>query len=234
LNREVHGFDFEPPREWERFGAFDWGYSKPWVYGLFAVDYEGRIYLYKMHYGCKEKEVDVGVRMTDTDISRVIKELEVGEPKIRWRVADPSIWSKRQKDGMLGPSPSDNMAREGIVFVKADNNRVNGWQQMHHRLRVDENDGQPWLFIHRSLSHVWRTLPLMVECERDPEDLETKKVEDHIADMIRYAVMTRPMKPKVLKRSDVGSFQHERRKLIKAKALAQRHGISIINAYGRV
>jgi hypothetical protein len=42
------------------------------------------------------------------------------------------------------------------------------------------------------------------------------------------------MKPKVLTRSDIGSFQYERRKLIKAKAFAQRHGISVINAYGRV
>jgi hypothetical protein len=234
LNKEVHGFDFDPPPEWERFGAFDWGYSKPWVYGIFAVDYEGRIYLYKMYYGCKEKETDMGVRMTDTEIARAVRDIEDGEPKIRWRVADPSIWSRRQaKDGMLGPSPADNMTQDGIVFVKADNNRVNGWQQIHHRLRVDEQDGMPWLFIHKGLSHVWRTLPLMRENTKDPEDLETKNVEDHIADMVRYAVMTRPMKPKVLKRSDIGSFQYERRKYIRAKAIAQRHGISIVNAYGR-
>lgn len=234
LHRDVHGFDFDPPSEWERFGAFDWGYSKPWAYGIFCVDYEGRIYLHRMHYGTKEREWDVGVRQTDTEIARVIKDLESSGPKVRWRVADPAIWSQRpQKGGMLGPSPVDNMAQDGVVFVKADNNRVTGWQQLHNRLKVDD-DGQPWLFIHRSLEHVWRTLPLMKESETNPEDLATKNVEDHIADMIRYAVMTRPMRPRVAVRSDIGSFQYERRKLIRAKAFAKRHGISVVNAYGRV
>jgi hypothetical protein len=234
LNKEVHGFDFEPPVEWERFAAFDWGYSKPWAYGLFAVDYEGRVYFYRMLYGCKEKEPDVGMRQTDTEIARAIKELESKEPRVRWRVADPAIWSKRpDKGGMIGPSPVDNMNQEGVIFIKADNSRVTGWQQVHHRLRPDD-DGQPWLFIHQSLDHVWRTLPLMKESETNPEDLETKHVEDHIADLIRYAVMTRPMKPKVATRSDIGSFQYERKKYIRAKKFAQRHGTTITNAYGRM
>jgi len=235
LNREIHSFDFDPPPEWERFGAFDWGYSKPWAYGLFAVDYEGRLYLYDLHYGCKPNEPDMGVRQTDSEIARTIKEFERDGPKIRWRVADPAIWSRRvAKDGMLGPSPQENMASDGVVFVKADNNRVTGWQQVHHRLKADDDDGRPWLFFHQKLEHVWRTLPLMVESERDPEDLETKNVEDHIADLIRYGVMTRPMRPKVAVRSDVGSFQYERRKYLRAKHHAMRHGISLTAAYGRV
>ena len=136
--------------------------------------------------------------------------------------------------GCWGPSPQENMSQDGVVFVKADNNRVTGWQQVHHRLKADEDEGRPWLFIHNRLDHVWRTLPLMVEKETDPEDLETKNVEDHIADLIRYGVMTRPMRPKVAVRSDVGSFQYERKKYLRAKSYATRHGMPITSAYGRV
>jgi phage terminase large subunit len=220
--------------EWERFGAFDWGYSKPWAYGLFAVDYEGRVYFYRLLYGCKEGEYDVGTRMTDTDICRAIRDFERTEPKIRWRVADPSIWSKRpSKDGMLGPAPADNMIQEGITFVKADNQRLAGWQQIHHRLRIDD-DGQPWLYIHKSLDHAWRTLSLMKESQTNPEDLETKNIEDHIADVLRYAVMTRPIRPKHTAAPDIGSFQYERRKMIRARQMATRYGIGLNTAYSRV
>jgi hypothetical protein len=233
LNVEVHGFDFDPPTEWERFGAFDWGYSKPYAYGLFAVDYDGRVYFYKLLYGCKEKENDVGVRQTDIEIARAIKDLESREPKIRWRVADPSIWSRKHlKEGMLGPSPAENMNAEGVVFIRADNSRVTGWQQIHNRLKCDE-DGQPWLYIHKDIVHFWRTMPLMRQSKTDPEDLETKDIEDHIADLVRYAVMTRPMRPKVAIPIDIGSFQYERRKYLKAVAKSTRYGTTVASAYGR-
>ena len=39
-----------------------------------------------------------------------------------------------------------------------------------------------------------RTLPVMQHDELDPEDLDTES-EDHIADEIRYACMSRPWTP---------------------------------------
>ena len=74
-----------------------------------------------------------------------------------------------------------------------------------------------------------------------PEHLGTDKIadpvkdiEDHLPEMTRYACMTRPMKPKIKLVPDTGSFQAERRKMIKARQMAARKGISIGQAYGRI
>jgi hypothetical protein len=68
---------------------------------------------------------------------------------------------------------------------------------------------------------------------KEAKDILNKDIEDHIPEMIRYAVMTRPMIPKHKEKTDRRSFQSERRKLIAAKQLAARHGISLSEAYNR-
>lgn len=235
LNQEVHGYEDDLPREWECFGAFDWGYARPWAYGLFRVDYDGRVYLDALHYAVKPNMENVGMRQTDSEIARTIRQMETDYGmRPRWRVAGPDIWNpKRNKDGVMGPSPSDNMSMEGVTFIKADNNRIQGWQQIHHRLKVDD-DGQPWFYARRSLEHFWRTMADLQEDPRNPEDITGcghKDIEDHIPELVRYALMTRPMKPKRVPTPDVGSFQYERRKFIRAKRFAARKGISIDQAY---
>lgn len=237
LNEEVHGFDGELPYEWETFGAFDWGYARPWAYGLFRVDYNGRIYLDRLHYGAKHTtksgDENIGLRQTDTEIARTILAIEK-EHKIkpRWRVAGPDIFNPKRnnKTGIMGPSPAEEMGREGIHFIKADDARVIGWQQMHHRLAVDE-EGLPWFYARKDLEHFWRTMANLQEDPNRPEDAVRKDIEDHIAEMCRYACMTRPMRPKRALESDAGSFQAERRKYIKMKQFAARKGISLDAAY---
>lgn len=232
LNRDVHGFDGDLPYEWETFGAFDWGYARPWTYGIFRVDYDGRLYLDKLHYAMKPGAENIGMRQTDSEIARAILALEKEHGlKPRWRVAGPDIFNpKRNKDGMIGPSPAEEMMREGVNFIKADDTRIIGWQQIHHRLKIDE-DGQPWLFARRDLDHFWRTMAALREDDNNPEDAIRKDIEDHIPEMVRYACMTRPMRPRVTVSPDTGSFQAERRKYIKAKQFAARKGISINDAY---
>lgn len=47
--------DFEIPRDWKIYRGFDWGYSKPFSVGWFAVDHSGRIYRFKEWYGCSKR-----------------------------------------------------------------------------------------------------------------------------------------------------------------------------------
>jgi hypothetical protein len=79
----------------------------------------------------------------------------------------------------------------------------------------------------------WTTIPLLREDPRNIEDVDTRQ-EDHVYDSVRYGLMFRPIKPRVQPRHDTGSFQAERRKLIKAKQYAQRYGTDLSTAYGRV
>jgi hypothetical protein len=74
---------------------------------------------------------------------------------------------------------------------------------------------------------------MLREYDRNPEEIE-EKCEDHVYEEVRYFLMSRPMKPRVKIRPDLNSFQAERRKLIKARAYASRHGVSLTDAYGRI
>lgn len=236
LNKGIHGIKaFDIPLEWERFRAFDWGYAKPFSVGWYAVDFDGNVYRYAEWYGAKRDEGrrtwDCGMKMTATEIARGIKEREREmRAKVRIGPADPAIWSRRpQKDGTLGISVSDEMGAEGIYWLKADNDRILGRQQVHHRLSLDD-EGHPSFYVFDTCEHWWRVFPQLRENEKNPEDIEDK-AEDHPYDETRYALMFKPVRPRVRIAPDIGSFQSERRKYLKAKALAAKRGISIADAY---
>jgi len=82
----------------------------------------------RLHYACKDGEgfENVGLRQTDNEIARTIRALESEyKIKVKWRVAGPDIFNpKRSRDGMMGPSPSEEMSRVGVHFIKADDARV--------------------------------------------------------------------------------------------------------------
>ena len=68
---------------------------------------------------------------------------------------------------------------------------------------------------------------------KNVEDVETDRQEDHIYDEVRYMCMLRPVKPKVEWREPQNTFRSERNRYLKAKRLAERRGISMIEAYRR-
>jgi len=243
LNRELHGYEAKqmgpdfPPPEWERFRSFDWGYSKPGSVGWWAVDYDGRLWRYRELYLGKrddQKGAWVGLKMSDSEIARAIKEKEKGE-KIHPGPADPAIFHPKRhtKDQVIGPPISETMAQEGVFFLQGDNDRILGKQQFHSRLRVGE-DGEPMIKISFDCEHWWRTIPELRENPNRPEDVDSDS-EDHIYDETRYACMSRPMRPSIKsQQAPVGSFAYERRKYIQATKYANQHGTSLVTAYGRV
>lgn len=245
LSARVHGCEsFDIPPEWERYCVFDWGFAKPFCVHWYAVDYEDNIYLYREWYGCREGEQDVGLKMLAQDVGRGILERERGET-IRSRVADPAIWhtlpGMRQKEAK-GPTIYEDMCSEGLYFMKADNDRMQGKLQVHKRLKIEEDidtetgeitGEHPTFQAFNSCKEFWRVLPAIYEDQKNPEDIDTKQ-EDHPYDCLRYMSMARPIKPKKVERISSGSFMSTRNRLIKAKKYAARHGVSMEVAYGRV
>lgn len=237
LNTDIHQFDHEIPPDWEIFGAFDWGAAKPWIYQLWAVDYDAVLYHFGELYGAKVSEtgeyLDEGTRETDDEIAAKILAFE-SEMKVRpkYRVADPAIWSRRPQKGkaMPGPSPEETMRNAGVYFLKADNERIAGRREMHNRLKLDEN-GAPSLYVHKRCKGWWQLTPTLVEDPMNPEDILQKDVPDHIYDATRYAIMSRPRRPKKAIPVDIGSFQHERKRYLAAQRLAGLTGASLSDAY---
>lgn len=229
LNRDLHGFDYDVPTEWldTCFGSFDWGSSKPWSYGLWVTDPEGGLWRFAELFGGKQDDrgeyLDEGLKQTEPEIARQILEMEAAyHVKPRLRVADPSIWSPKGTKGQIrGPSVAEQMMREGVTFVKGDNDRIAGRRQMHLRLELE--DGQPGLHVHSRCKAWWQTIPLLTESEKNPEDVEDKDAPDHCYDETRYALMSRPIKPKQAHLGvPVHSFQWERKKLIRANKVRER------------
>jgi hypothetical protein len=251
LSQMVHGCeDFDIPPEWEKFCVFDWGYSKPFSVGWYALDYDGVLYRYREWYGCRREMhdetdgADTGLKMPAFEVAKGILDREAGE-KIRMRIADPSIWHKRpdsRKKESRGPTIHEDMCAEGVYFNKADNDRLQGKLQVHKRFKLDEEidtetgevlSDRPMLQVFNSCKGFWRTMLQLREDQRNVEDVDTDQ-EDHIYDEFRYMCMARPIRPKKVVRIPPGSFHAERKRLINAKKYARRHGVSLDVAYSRV
>lgn len=212
LDEQLHGRDrdiirWAPPTT-VRFRAFDWGSAKPFSVGWWAIADGtwpkdnplpfGAIFRYREWYGASG--VNKGLGSTADVVAREILEQEKNE-RIRYAVADPAIFIRNG-----GPSIAESMAK--CRWRRADNKRLPGWEALRQRIigetTYEEVEGQirpvtrPALYAAHECEDFWRTMPTLQHDEKNIEDLDTDG-EDHIADEVRYACMSRPWKPKIIK-----------------------------------
>lgn len=190
---------FDIPADWTIYRSFDWGYSKPFSCGWWAVDHDGTLYRILEFYGCKKNEPNVGLKMPPNKVFKAIHKIETEHEWLKGKriigVADPAIWSKER-----GVSIYEMAVAQGVYFIKGDNKRVPGWNQVHYRFDFDDN-GYPQMYIFDTCKDFIRTIPLLMYDEHKVEDLDTDG-EDHIADETRYMCMQRPIKPAKAKEKD--------------------------------
>ena len=186
---------FKIPDSWKRYRSFDYGYTKPFAVQWWAVDYDGRAYLYRQLYGCTDT-ANTGQKLEPSEIARKIREIE-GETERGHSItgiADPAIW-----DGSHGADGTiiTLFEREGIYFEKGKNTRLSGLAQCHYRMTFDEN-GKPMMYVFKTCRPFIRTIPNLVYDENHVEDVNTD-CEDHDYDAMRYFFMANPIateKPK--------------------------------------
>jgi hypothetical protein len=185
FRREIHTCEpFEIPNNWVRFRACDWGYSSAFAVLWFAVDYEDNLWVYREFYGN---------HLTADVFAREVLKREAGE-RIQYGVMDASVWARR---GDVGPSIVEQMAKEGLRWRPSDRSvgsRKSGKFEVHRRLRVQEDTGQPKLKIFTTCKQIIRDIPTLPLDENDPEDVDTK-ANDHTYDAARYGCMSRPLGP---------------------------------------
>lgn len=175
------------PREWKRFRTLDWGYTRPFSVGWWAMDHDGRLYRERELYGCTN-EPDRGLRWTPGQVAEKIKEIEEKYYKgIHFRgIADPAIF---QRD--TGESIAWTFENHGVYWEPGDNKRIPGKMQFHYRLAFDEN-GIPMMYSFSWNKGFNRTIPTLVYDDHDVEDVDTKG-EDHCYDEARYLFMENPI-----------------------------------------
>ena len=189
---------FEIPDGWKIYRSFDWGYAKPFSCGWWAVDYDGVVYRILELYGCTA-EPNTGIKWTPAQVFSEIHKIETEHRWLKGKrirgIADPAIW-----DAEFGESIAEVAAKHQVFFEKGDHQRIPGWMQVHYRLAFDEN-GFPMMYIFKNCKAFIRTIPLLQFDDHKVEDLDTEG-EDHVADEVRYFLMSRPIKPRVKHQPD--------------------------------
>jgi len=172
---------FEIPHFWTHIRCIDWGYTNPSVCLWIAIDPKGRAFVYRE------------LTMTQSTIEEITNEIRAmtGKEKIAYTTADPSIWSVNQYE--RGESVAMKMIRDGISLMKADNNRIAGWNVIHSYLYHNKKEEiEPKMQIFNTCYQLIKTLPGLVNSKRKPEDIDTDG-DDHHADALRYGLMTKPI-----------------------------------------
>ncbi len=131
---------FPIPAAWSRYRAVDFGYTNPFVCQWWAVDDDGRAYLYREIYRTH--------RLVE-DHAAQIKQLSQGE-KIVWTIADT------EAEGCA------TLTRHGVPVIAAQKAISTGIQAVQTRLRV-AGDGKPRLFFFRDA--LVEPDPLLVEAK---------------------------------------------------------------------
>ena len=213
---------FKLPEAWSRFRSMDWGSAKPFSVGWWAVvsdDYyhgerlipRGALVRYREWYGAAS--ANVGLKMTAEAVAGGIAEREKGET-LKYGVLDPACF---REDG--GPSIAERINRvlsqaRLRPFHEADNSRVpqrgsmGGWDQLRSRLVGAES---PMIFCFSSCVASIRTLPALQHDPSRMEDVNTES-EDHAADEWRYACMSRPYNPIVVRKTSVPQIGYATRR----------------------
>ena len=182
---------FPIPSSWRRYRTFDYGYSRPFAVQWWAVDYDGRAYLYRQFYGCAETP-NTGVKMEPHRVAREIREIEDEFEKGHTiiGIADPAIWDESHgKDGTI----ITMFENEGVYFEKGKNDRLSGKMQCHYRMAFDDG-GRPMMYVFNTCKAFIRTIPNLVYDDLHVEDVDTD-CEDHDYDAMRYFFMANPISP---------------------------------------
>lgn len=184
FRREKHIVEpFEIPSSWEHFRSLDYGQDMTACY-WWAVDGDGRCFIYRELY-----EPDLTLSEAASEIVNLTPRAE----NIRYTVASPDLWNRRQETGFSG---AELMSRAGLSgLVKARDNRINGWRALKEFLKHDRKDKNsiPLLRIFENCSNLIRTLPQLQYDRMRTEDVSREPHElTHAAESIRYGIMSRP------------------------------------------
>jgi PBSX family phage terminase large subunit len=195
FDRAVHLRDpFPIPAGWSRFRSFDFGFTNPFVCQWWALDPDGRMYLYRELYA-SQRTVKVHAER--------IKVLE------QWFMPDgktPNPARERFEASVADTDAEDRatLDENGIPTIPADKDISPGIQAVEERLKV-RGDGKPRLFIlrgalaERDEALAEASLPVCTEQEFDayvwPKGVDGKPIKEkpvdlynHGMDALRYAV----------------------------------------------
>lgn len=175
------------PWEWQRVWSIDFGHTVPMVVQRWALDGDGRMYLYGEHYATKQLVEDVAAehkKLITPDSNGKAR-----EPRPAWIVADHDAGERASWERHFGMST-----------MAAKKNVTEGLQAVASRLKVAD-DGRPRLMIVRDARTIRDQaladakkptctadeIPGYVWADNQTKE-QPRKEDDHGCDAMRYAV----------------------------------------------
>lgn len=189
----------EIPEGWRVYLSHDFGSSAPSVTYVFAVspgeEVNGVWYpnnslvVVDELATCKNSNLNQGLGWTVPMLAEEIKRM-----CRKWRiapygVADDAIFSK---SGHASGSIADEFRASGVAFQPAKKaDRITGWNRMRKLLSWAGEPDRAGLYISRSCTYFWQTVPTLPRDPKRIEDLDTTG-PDHGADAMRYGCFKKP------------------------------------------
>jgi len=217
-DKKVHVIEpFEIPTSWKVYRAFDWGLSKPFSVGWWAladgsycIQKGKKVYypkgtLIRIHewYGWKKGEPDVGLRLSSNQIGQGIKKAEQYIKKhynvshVKKGPADASIFGQESDNESIASKIAKayfgKNTKAGIFIPsnKRPGTRVARWQLIRDRLEstTKKDLESPHMYIFDTCQEGFiRTIRMLPRDEKNPDDLDTES-EDHAIDETAYMVL---------------------------------------------
>jgi phage terminase large subunit len=196
----------KPPPDWERYWVVDFGFTNPFVLQCWAVDPDGRLYLYRELYRSRRLVEDHA-----RDILRIVtrRDGEWQEPKPRAIICDHDAEDRATLERHLGMSTvaATKTVSDGIqavqkrleiqpdgmprIFFSPDalwNVDAKGIARNHMKDPVLEDGKKPTCTLDEIPGYVWDTSGISGN-RLDKNQRETpRKENDHGMDAMRYVV----------------------------------------------
>lgn len=171
---------FQIPEGWSRIRCLDYGFEKPSACLWMAIDYDGKITVYRELYE---------TRLTYSQLARKIKIMS-GMEHIDYTVADTSMFAASPDTGEDGNSI---MSQNGVELTGAKKDRIPGWNLMRDYIRSGN------IRFFSTCFNSIRTIPALIHEDvlktgNRVEDI-ARGSEDHAADACRYGLMSLPQAP---------------------------------------
>lgn len=183
---------------WYVFLSHDFGSAAPSVTYVIAkspgAEHEGKFYprgsyvLVDELATHKRNNLAVGMGWNADQLASVIREMCAKWDIEAAGVADDACFAKT---GASAGSIADELRRGGVYLERAGKaDRISGWQTMKRLLMDAGKADKAGMYIARSCSYFWQTVPYLARDERRAEDVDTHGI-DHAADAARYGILAR-------------------------------------------
>ena len=186
---------FPIPGHWTRFGAFDWGFNHPWVFGDYAVDEDGNIVKTETLWGREDVPAEIAKTIAETLPHTTGKRYVI-------HAGHDTFAKKGRSIGFQGPTIAEELQAHGLKVIPGNEDRVGGLDNFR---RYIQPTGNPESYAHFTLMKTDGNRRCLIQLESiqlDPGNREDAlKVDadaagrggDDSYDETRKGLMSRPL-----------------------------------------